>query len=495
MSLAAAPSQTYAFAKEPVFESIGYVPHEGQEPIHWSGARNKVASCGRRFGKSVIGGYELAVEALYTHTMIPYLEDKDLRREFWIVGPEYTDAAKEFRIAYNTLKRLQVPMDHPGTYYNEESGDLALSLFGGKYLLHGKSAKYPGTLVGEGLNGVVLAEAAKLKESVWTKYLRPTLADYRGWSLMTSTPEGKNWFYRAWQRGQDPNSVSWASWRRPSWHNPVVFPKGASKRGLRIIREALKEGRLTPSMIEASHVDEEIVDMMMDMSEEKFNQEIGADFTEYVGRVFKDFDEEVHVRDLAYDPRYPAYGACDYGWTNPFVWLVIQVDVWDNIKVLAEYRVVQKDITEIARDLVAFPIIREKTHEFFPDPAAPGDSAVLANVLKAKSRGNTGGELKWRLELIRKALRLGPRGGDRAHQEPQLLIDRSCVELIREMSDYRYPDSKEESLKSAPEQPMDKDDHGPEALGRFFRGYYGGPEGSSTGGRAKVSKANMGGSR
>lgn len=484
-----------AFAKENVFDAVGYHPHEGQEPIHDSPARNKVASCGRRFGKSVIGGNELVVEALYAYTMRNELENAGIRREFWVVGPEYTDSAKEFRITYNTLKRLQVPFDRPGTYYNEESGDLTMSLWGGMFILHGKSAKYPGTLVGEGLNGVVLAEAAKLKESVWTKYLRPTLADYRGWSLMTSTPEGKNWFYRAWQRGQDPNSRAWDSWRRPSWVNPVVFPKGATEAGLLLIREAMATGRVTPELIEMTGVDEEIVDMMLDMSEEKFNQEIGADFTEFVGRVFKDFDEEIHVTDLHYDPRYPVYGACDYGWTNPFVFLVIQVDVWDNISVLAEYRAVQKDITEIGADLGQYPIIRDKIKEFFPDPAEPGDTNVLANLLKIKPRTNTGGELKWRLELIRNALKVGPAHAPREAQEPKLKIDRSCRELIWEMNEYRYPDSKEESLRAAPEAPMDKDDHGPEALGRFMRGYFGGPGDSSTGGRPRVRKADMSGRR
>lgn len=454
-----------AFAKEPIYDSVGYQPHEHQRKVHTNGCRHKVVAAGRRLGKSVIGGNDLVVEALYTYTMKDSLLEDGRRREFWIVGPEYSDSEKEFRILYNALRKLQVPMDHPGTYYNPESGQLDLSLWGGAFEVHGKSAKYPGTLVGEGLNGVIMAEAAKMKESVWVKYIRPTLADYRGWSLHTSTPEGKNHFYRNWQKGQDPYQRAWASWRMPSWFNPIVFPMGRH--------------------------DPEIADMASDMSGEKFKQEIGADFTEFVGRVFKDFDEEVHVKNFKYDPRYPVYGACDYGWTNPFVWLVIQVDVWDNVYVLAEYRVVQKDITEIAADLKAYPIIR-KTVTMFPDPAEPGDTAVLVRELKTKTGGSTGGELKWRLELIRQHLKRVPEDAPDDLREPKLFIDRSCVELIREMNDYRYPDTKEESLKSAPEQPMDKDDHGPEALGRFFRGYYGGPSANS-GNRPRVKKANIGG--
>ena len=452
-----------------VFDHVGYEPHQGQEPIHSNGCRHKVAACGRRFGKSVIGGNELVVECLYAHAVRSQLEDQGIRREFWIVGPEYSDAAKEFRVMYNTLSRLEVPFDRPGTYYNEESGDLVLSCWGGKFMVHGKSAKYPATLVGEGLNGVIMAEAAKLKELVWVKYIRPTLADYRGWSLHTSTPEGKNWFYRNWQRGQDPKDTQWASWRMPSWVNNVVFPEGRD--------------------------DPEIKDMEADMSEEKFNQEVGADFTEFVGRVFKDFDEEIHVRDLDYDPKYPVYGACDYGWTNPFVWLVIQVNIWNDVFVLAEYRAERKDINDISRDLEAIPVVR-KTKVFYPDPAEPGDTAVLEKKLHITANSGTGGELKWRLELIRQHLKLVPEHVPYEARQPKLFIDRSCHELIREMSEYRYPDTKEEALakRSAPEQPMDKDDHGPEALGRFFRGHFGGP-GDGGRARARVRRANLTGSR
>lgn len=458
-------------SKDAIFESLNYHPHSGQQKIHSNGCRHRVAACGRRFGKSVVGGNELVPEALLTYTMRNYLEEEGKRREFWIVGPEYSDSEKEFRVLYNQLSKLKVPFDRPGTYNNPESGDLAISLWGGRYIVHAKSAKYPATLVGEGLAGVILAEAAKLKEVVWTKYIRPTLADTRGWSLHTSTPEGKNWFYRMWQRGQDPAQRAWSSWRMPSWVNDVVFPDGEA--------------------------DSEIAEMQAEMSEERFNQEVGADFTEFVGRVFKDFDEETHVRDLQYDPRLPLYLAVDYGWTNPTVLLFIQVDVWDNVYVLAEYRYAQTDTNDIARALLSFPIT-QRIHTMFPDPASPGDTAILQKAFKCKVNSNTGGEVKWRLELIRQALRPMPEHVPVEKREPKLFIDRSCNGaplgdggLIREMQDYRYPESKQESNKAAPEQPLDKDDHGPEALGRFFRGYFGSATDSSTGGRAKVRKANL----
>lgn len=463
----ALPLRRMVMVKEPIWEGIGYTPHNGQRVIHESPARHRVAACGRRFGKSVLGGNELVPEALYTAPLEDALKEAGKRREFWIVGPEYSDAEKEFRQVYDRLTYLEVPFDRPGTYNNPESGQMSISLWHGRFQIHAKSAKYPNTLVGESLSGVILAEAAKLKEKVWTKFIRPTLADTRGWSIHTSTPEGKNWFYRMYQRGLDPADRQWAGWRMPSWANDVVFPDG--------------------------RMDEEILDMGKDMSDERFNQEIGADFTEFVGRVFKDFDEETHVGDFGYNPRLPLYACCDYGWTNPFVWLFVQVDTLHNdVYVIGEYRVIHRDINDIARDLKAYPITSQ-VKMFYPDPALPGETAVLEKELKIKASGGTGGELKWRIELIRQLLKVDPRAvDDPTIHETSLHIDRHCHELVREMQDYRYPESKEEQNATQPEKPVDKDDHGPEALGRFMRGFFGGPTDNATNGRAVVRKAKMG---
>jgi hypothetical protein len=249
---------------------------------------------------------------------------------------------------------------------------------------------------------------------------------------------------------------------------------------------------ITPDDVLAAGMDPEILDMAADMSLEKFNQEIGADFTEFVGRVFKDFDEEVHVTDLDYDPELPVYACCDYGWTNPFVWLYIQIDRKQNINVLAEYRTVKTDINDIARHLHALPLT-SKVKTFYPDPAEPGDTNVLETTLHIASNADTGGELKHRLEYIRQALKIRPSHGLEKYKRPQLLIDRSCTGLINEMGEYRWPESKAESLKAEPEKPLDKDDHGPEALGRFFRGYFGAPGEPEKGeSRARIRKANVG---
>lgn len=465
--------------KEALFEEIGWVPHSGQRPVIRSLVRNRAVAAGRRFGKSEIGGNELVNEAMLTFGMKQMLEDMGKRREFWITGPEYSDAEKEFRVVYNTLKKLEMPFDRPGTYYDAIGGNLHISLWGGIYQVHGKSAKYPDSLVGEGLAGVIMAEAAKLKERVWSKYIRPTLADYRGWALLTSTPEGKNWFYERWKMGQDPARPTWDSWRMPSWRNPHVYRQRTQTKDVQEAMKFRQAGQPLPSALEA-RIDSEIIELMYDLTPETFNQEIGALFTEFVGRVFKDFDEEVHVGDFPFDPSWETYGAVDYGFTNPNVWLLIQVGPFGEVRVVGEFYRSGQTIDEFAIDVQANGLVPRSLIRFYPDPSSPADSTYLSKTFHANIGGGTGGELNERLDAIRKYLRVPrtlqylPEG----HPEriPKLMVDRRCVNLIREMSEYRYPKSAEEAKqqgRNAPELPMKKDDHAPEALGRFFAGHFG----------------------
>lgn len=442
-----------------LFDTLGYTPHRGQRTLHRSRARHRVNDAGRRFGKSVMGGHELTLEAIASY----HMSNQD--RRFWIVGPNYDDAEREFRVLWNDIKALEIPMDKPGSYYTPgQPRGHTLSLWDGGFIVECRSADHPDSLDGEGLDGVILAEAAKMKRSVWTKYLRPAIADKRGWSLWNSTPEGKNFFYEAWQRGQDPDQPSWESWKQPSWINEIIFPGGRT--------------------------DSEIVDMEREMSKEKFQQEVAAEFTEFVGRVFKDWDESIHVRNLDYNPKLPLYGAVDYGFTNPNVWLALQVDEWDNVFVLGEYYERGKDANEFAADMAAWPLARNcKT--FYPDPASPGDTKILEKKLKIRATTDTGGQLKHRLEYIRKWLRPQPLHVPEEKREPKLFVDRSCKNFIHEFDAYRYPDDPgEESSREPREDPLKKDDHTPEALGRFFRGHYGKP-GTDKRSGARVRKARV----
>lgn len=476
-----------------IWRKVDWEPHDLQREILLHQARNKVVALGRRAGKSNMGGHRLTPEVFRTWYQLDELKRRGLRREYWIVGPEYSDSEKEFRVVWNDLTRLGFEMDHPGSYNNTESGQMRISMFGERLIIHAKSAKYPGTLIGEGLSGVILAEAAKLKPSVWLKYIRPTLADFSGWSMFNSTPEGKNWFYDLWMAGQDATRPDWMSWRAPSWVNPHVYPGGVNTELLERLIEArrrhkldwllktLRDGGLW-GRIAPTGINEEIWEMFLDMSQELFNQEVAALFTEYVGRVFKNFDEELHVTDQQFDPTWATYACADYGFTNPFVWLLVQVSPnGRHVHVIDEYYEAGKTTTEAAAEIAARGLAPRTIRQFFPDPAEPDRTRELANLLHIKPYGRGSIELQDRIEWIRRSLK-----PDSGLGSMQLTIHRKCVNLIREMNDYRYKETAEQASdkgRSAPEKPQSKDDHAPEALGRFYSGLFGKPSRSVAGPR------------
>jgi hypothetical protein len=442
-------------SKDRLWPRIGYTPNRAQRAIHADLHRFVVVAAGRRTGKSTAGGHDLVPEVYRAYFDRARLEEQDQRREYWLVGPQYTDSEKEFRRFYNACRRIKMPFDRPGTYYDQRGGDMTVSLWGGRFLVSAQSARYPEHLVGEGLSGVILCEAAKMKLLIWEKYLRPTLADFRGWAKFTSTPEGRNWFYDLWRKGQNETDPEWSSHRFPTWANEMVFPLGEE--------------------------DPEVLSLIQGMSEEMARQEIRAEFSQYVGQVFKRWDEEWHVRNVTYNPDWPLYVATDYGWTNPNVALFIQVDPFDHVQVIDEYYQSHRSPEEMAEDLLTgaqrarhAELIRKATL-LYPDPEDPGASHTLAEKCRLRVMSNTGGLLKTRLELIRKWLKDENPHLDIRHPDrrPKLFVSPLCKNMLREMGDYRYPVTVGEQNSTQPEHPLKKDDHTPEALGRFFAGHYG----------------------
>jgi len=469
-----------------------WTPHDAQREILYDATRNQVVSYGRRAGKSQIGGHKLVPEYLRAFVELDELKRRGLRREYWIVGPTYSDAEKEFRVVWMALENLGITLDHPGSYNNPESGQMRISALNGRFIIHAKSAQYPQTLVGEGLSGVVFSEAAKLKPSVWIKYIRPTLADFGGWTYFGSTPEGRNWFYDLWAQGQDPNRTDWKSWRAPSWINPYVYPDGVNSKLLNSAKKARRDGGLRdwiervefyenerglpPSPV---GIDPEIWSLFLDQSTEMFNQEIEALFNEFMGRVFKDFDEEIHITDQLFNPTWETYACSDYGFTNPFVWLLVQIDPHhERIHIVDEYYETGRTTGEAADEIQARGLRPAVLREFYPDPAEPDRTREISERLQLRAGRRTGGPIKDRIEWIRRYLKPLPSTG-----EPGLTVHRKCVNTIREFGQYKYPETAEKAAekgRNAPELPQKKDDHTPEALGRLMSGLFGKPHRTGT---------------
>jgi hypothetical protein len=475
-------------------------PHAGQLQFMEDPARFLVIDAGRRLGKSRAIGHEFIPEAAITRKMASWLASEGKRREFWTVGPNYSDSEKPFRVFWDACKRLGMPFDKPGSYYSLEGGDMTVSLWDGAFIYSAKSAAVPERLVGEGLSGVHIEEAAKMKEIVWTQMLQPTLSDFDGWAKFTSTPEGKNWFYRLYMNSIRDEKLNWNGHRLPAWRNPYVYKTPTVdahvKRMMQIMSDHPELSSFEIIQMENLTVDPQIAQLANDQTIPTFQQEVAAEFTDFVGKVFKEFDEETHTRFLPFNPNWETIAAVDYGYRNPNVWLLIQVGPWGEINIIDELYQENLAPDEFAQEVLRRGLCPDIATEFYPDPALPGDTKTLENIFRRagkriRARPHTGGELQNRLNLIRLALKdrvtdneinkpqwttgepHDPRPRD--VMRPRMMVSTKCPKTIYELSEYRYPEKKSEEAEISTkryELPMKKDDHTPEAIGRFLAGKY-----------------------
>lgn len=226
--------------------------HDAQMKIFKSPERFKVASCGRRFGKSYLAAWVLIIKALQS-------EEKDV----FYVAPTFQQAKDILWSILKDVGRDVIKSTHENTATITLINDRKIYL---------KGSDRPDTLRGVGLAYVVMDEYASMKPEVWEMILRPTLADVKGGALFIGTPAGKNHFHRLWLEAQLPeNEGDWKAFQFNSTDNPF----------------------LDPDEIEAAK---------KSMSTQAFRQEFEATFESFSGGVFKEewikyeddeeFDEE-----------------------------------------------------------------------------------------------------------------------------------------------------------------------------------------------------------
>ncbi len=203
-------TRTTRLSKPALFESIGYEPHAGQLLVHRSTARRRVLACGVRWGKSTCATAEVVAALL------------EPRREAlgWVVAPTYDLS----HLIYDRVCRIfERKFAHRIKSISQRQQQLTVvNLAGGLSVLEAKSADNPASLLGEALDFVVVDEAAQLKPDVWSQHVSQRLVDRRGWALLLSTPNGRNWFSKLHRRGQKGRDADFESWNRPTWENPAL---------------------------------------------------------------------------------------------------------------------------------------------------------------------------------------------------------------------------------------------------------------------------------
>lgn len=184
----------------------GWEPHPTQRDWLLCDARTKVASCGRRWGKTEAAAMDAATFALRRpgSTQI-------------IVAPTYDQS----RLIFNAVERFVLTSPITRNLAKITRTPYPRLTLGGSVIMARTADEDGRNLRGHSADRVIIDEAAYVRDSVVTEVIAPMLADRNGSLVMISTPFGKNHFYRSFQKGRHEKGQC-ASFSFPSWSNPHI---------------------------------------------------------------------------------------------------------------------------------------------------------------------------------------------------------------------------------------------------------------------------------
>lgn len=240
-------------------------------PLHASNKRWKFVVAHRRAGKSVAAINEIIKRALQNPRQYP-------PPRYAYVGPSF---AQTKDLIWGYAKHYTAPL--PGVKISE--GDLQLTLPNGAMInLYGGAAAYE-RMRGLYFDGIVLDEFPLLNPSVFSTVVRPCLADYRGWAIVSGTSNGDDHFHELKKKNQSD----------PTWDFFII----------------------PVTETDALHPDE-VAEMTKDMSDEEYAREMLCSFDApiegaYYAGLMNKAEAEGRVCAVPYDPAAPVFTWWDLG--------------------------------------------------------------------------------------------------------------------------------------------------------------------------------------
>jgi len=318
-------------AKKNFFNSVGYEPHKMQRAFHKSHARTRVFCAGARGGKSYAAGLECAAHLLLPNT------------HWWIVATQYNLAEKEFDYIRDSLYNHPDPAfrkairDHAHMQNSRAQGRMSLRFPEWDSWVECKSTQDPDSLLGEELDGIIMAEGSKVKKFVFDHYIVQRLASRSGQLIFPTTPSGyDDLLYPLFMDGQDEAKhyhgdnyhSSVESWQFKSIDNPA-YP--------------MEEYEWAKRKLEQGAIDEDT-----------FREQWGGEFVSHSGRVYRNFRPEIHVVQPYEVPRdWKLVRGIDVGLDDPTVCLIARVDQEGTIVITNEYYREGTDVSTHADNIKA----------------------------------------------------------------------------------------------------------------------------------------------
>jgi hypothetical protein len=404
----------------------GYRPHAGQAAFHQLGTRFAVVLAGTRAGKTYAAAREFLRRV--------YLDraKKKGSLHYWCVAPTYAIGKTQLRELFAAL--------------GGETGELVQSWskterelrLVGEVLVEFKTAERPEALVGVGLDGLWVDEAARLKAEAWLGGLRMRLSDRRGWTIFSTTPLGRNWFYHEVVRRADPDS-------------PLYDPDYGMARFRTV------DNTVVPGLAD------EVEHARRTLPARYFRREYEADLTSFAGMVFDEFDPDLHQlgpKNRLGVAALPAHftevrAGVDWGFRNPGaivvlgrdgdgVWWAIAEEVHSGVPVAASGG---RSWVEMAKRLHRdYGIGR-----FVCDPSGPSFIAAFRRAGLPATPGDN--DVGAGVQSVATTLHVNPDTG-----APGLFLGPDCPNLAAELAAYAWDDEVEG------EQPRKENDHTVDAL-------------------------------
>lgn len=389
-----------------------YDLHESQWEAFNDPSRFVVIVAGRRFGKTVLALVKIIALALSKR-----------KSNIWYICPTYKQAEM---IAWKMLKDM-LPRE---VIVSTNEVKLSIQLSNGSEICL-KGAENEDSLRGVGLDFVVLDEYAQMKPNVWDEIIRPMLTDKKGKALFIGTPQGKNILYELYQRGAN-GEEGWASYRFKTIDNPFI---------------------------EASEVEA----ARKQLPEVIYRQEYEASFEHYAGLCYPMFSIERHViNPIELEPYWRTFRAIDYGYINPFCCLWFAVSHTGEVYVIDEHYEAGKGLISHAEAIKARKWACDYT---YIDPSANAHSREKGGIpYSVVMELNDLGIMA--IPASKSDRNVGIARVGELFNTDKIKIFKNCVNLIRELQDYRWKDAIDQ-VEDRKEEVVKKNDHACDAL-RYF---------------------------
>lgn len=358
--------------------------HPAQEQIARDSHRFRVARCGRRFGKSWLAAYEMFARAVAIDNarIVYYAPTRDDARD--IMWKVLKDVCAPLIVGDPNESRLEM------TIRNKYNTTSLIVLYGWEAL------QERGKGVGVKNHFVVCDEVSKYNnfDFGWEEILRPTLMDVKGEALFISTTNGFNHFYDLCNK--ELKDTDYKTFHFTSYDNPHI------------------------------PVDE-IEKMKAEMTEDRAEQEIYAEFKKKSGLVYKEFDRTRHLTTEEPQELLYTMAGVDFGFTHPTAVVTIKKDYNGIYWITNEW--VHSGKTE---DEVTEYVAMQRFAKVYPDPEnASAIEALKKRGVNVRQVVKGKGSIVSGIQTVRELLK-----------QNRIMIHPRCIAVIESFEKYSYQETK-----------------------------------------------------